>query len=294
MENSPLCDLSIIIINYNTEGFLNRCLITVASQSNVNSEVIVVDNASQDNSLDIVKNNFPWVNLKANKRNLGFARANNQALKTCKGKYVYFLNPDTEVREGAFGKIVEFMDSYPDVGLAGTRILNPDGSLQSSTEQRYPGEKYEKRGLKDLKGNIAWVLGASMVGRRDIVDRLAGFDERFYIYGEEQDLCLRVRKEGWAIGCIPDAVIVHWGGKSERDNPPIEVWKKKFEAELLFYKKHYSKKAIRAIKRANIIQAFWRIFTLKLTIPFCIDKEISLNKLDKYKLALEMFYDRGI
>ena len=232
--------------------------------------------------------------LIANKRNLGFARANNQALKICKGKYVYFLNPDTEVREGGFGKIVEFMDSCPDVGIAGTRIVNPDGSFQSSIEQRYPGEKYEKRELKALKGNIAWVLGASMVGRRNIVDRLGGFDERFYLYGEEQDLCLRVRKEGWAIGYISDAVIVHWGGKSERNNLPIEVWKKKFEAELLFYQKHYTKRAIRAIKRANVIKALWRIFTLKLAMPFCTDKEISLNKLDKYKLALETFYSKDI
>lgn len=294
MKNNSICDLSIIIVNYNTECFLNRCLTTIASQSNVNSEVIVVDNASQDNSLDIVRNNFPWVTLKANECNVGFARANNQALKVCKGKYAYFLNPDTEVREGAFGKIVEFMDSCPDVGIAGTHIVNPDGSFQSSIEQYYPGEKYEKRELKDLKGNIAWVLGASMIGRRNIIDRLGGFDERFYLYGEDQDLCLRVRKEGWTIGYIPDAVIVHWGGKSERNNLPIEVWKKKFEAELLFYKKHYSKRAVRAIKRANIIQAFWRIFTLKLIIPFCIDKEISLNKLDKYKLALEIFYAKDI
>ncbi len=294
MEKTPLCELSVIIVNHNTAEFLNRCLATVASQSDIDLEVFVVDNASQDNSLDIVRNNFPWVRLIINEDNLGFARANNQALKISKGKYIYFLNPDTEVREGTFDKVVDFMDSHPDVGIAGTHIVNPDGSFQSSIEQRYPGEKYAKRELKGLKGDIAWVLGASMIVRRNIVDSLGGFDEEFYLYGEEQDLCLRARKEGWAIGFVPDVVIVHWGGKSERNNLPVEVWRKKFEAELIFYKKHYSKRAIRAIRRANIIQALWRIFTLKFAMPFCTDKEISLNKLDKYKLALETFYAKDI
>ena len=273
---------------------LYRCLTSIASQWDIKREVIVVDNASQDNSQDIIKENFPWVKLIANKHNLGFGRANNQALKSCKAKYVYFLNPDTELRQGALRAMIEFMESDPEVGLAGTRIINPDGSPQSSVEKRYPGEKHAKQDLKRLRGGIAWVLGASMIARRGIVEARGGFDESFFLYGEEQDLCLRVRKAGSTIGYIPDSVVVHWGGQSERNALPVEVWKKKFDAELVFYRKHYSKRAIRAIRRANLIQALWRIFTLKLTIPFSSDKESSLKKLDKYKLVLRTFHTKSI
>jgi GT2 family glycosyltransferase len=197
---------------------LERCLNSIASQSNINLEVIVVDNASQDNSLDVIKNNFPWVKLIANKRNLGFAAANNQALESCAGNYVYFLNPDTEVRQGALQTMIEFMESHPEVGLSGTRIINPDGSPQSSVENRYPGERHAKQDLRGLKGSIAWVLGASMIARGGILSALGGFDEEFFLYGDDQDLCLRVRKEGSTIGYIPDSVVVHWGGQSERNS----------------------------------------------------------------------------
>ena len=294
LEAKPVCDLTIIIVNYNTADMLVRCLHSISSQSGDNHEVIVVDNASQDNSLELTKATFPWVKVIANKRNLGFARANNQALGISKSKYIYFLNPDTEVKEGSFDAIIEFMESNPEVGLAGTRILNPDGSSQSSVERRYPGQRHSKGELYGLKGDIAWVLGASMVARRFVLRNIRGFDERFFIYGEDLDLCLSVRKSGWTIACIPNAVVVHWGGASERDTLPVEVWKKKFEAEFLFYKKHYSRETIKAIRRANIIHALWRILTLNLTLPFCKEKKTSLKKLERYRLILTTYRERKI
>jgi len=145
-------DLSIIIVNYNTADFIVDCLNSIAPQQGVNFEVIIVDNDSEDKSPDIVINDFPWVNLVPNETNVGFAKANNQALKICRGRFVYYLNPDTKVRSGAFRNIVSFMDSHPEVGLAGTRIVNPDGSLQSSVECRYPGQRHAKRELEGLKG----------------------------------------------------------------------------------------------------------------------------------------------
>lgn len=294
LETKPVCDLTIIIVNYNTADMLVRCLHSISSQSGNNPEVIVVDNASQDSSLELTKATFPWVKVIANKRNLGFARANNQALGISKSKYIYFLNPDTEVKEGAFDAIIEFMESNPEVGLAGTRILNPDGSPQSSVERRYPGQRHSKGELYGLKGDIAWVLGASMVARRFVLRNIGGIDERFFIYGEDLDLCLSVRKSGWTIACIPNAVVVHWGGASERDTLPVDVWKKKFEAEFLFYKKHYSRETIKAIRRANIIHALWRILTLNLTLPFCKEKETSLKKLKRYRLILTTYKERKI
>ena len=292
MELNPLYDLSVIIVNYNTVDLLVRCLDSVASQSNVNSEVIVVDNASRDNSREEISKNYPWVKLMASRQNLGFAGANNKALNICKGKYIYYLNPDTEVRPGAFKCMIGYMDSHPEVGLAGTRLINPDGSFQSSMEKQYPGERYAKRELEGLKGDIAWVMGASMIVGRDVVEALQGFDENYFLYGEDLDLCLRVRRAGWEIGYIQDAVVLHWGGQSERNSLPVEVWEKKLEAEFIFYKKHYTKKVIQAIKRESLIQAYWRVLTLKLTLPFHKDKEKLLNKLEKYKLVI-LLIQRG-
>ncbi len=288
METDYQFALSVVIVNYNTMDFLSRCLNSLAAQTDVDSEVIVVDNCSQDGSPERLKEKFSWIKLIANDRNLGFSRANNQALEICKGKYVYYLNPDTEVSPGAFRGMIDFMDSHPDVGLAGTRIVNPGGSLQSSTESRYPGQRHAVQELKELKGDIAWVLGASMVARLELMKTLAGFDESFFLYGEDIDLCLRIRKAGWIIGYIPDAVVVHWGAQSERDSLPVEVWGKKFEAESLFYRRHYSKKAVRLIERSNLVQAYWRVLTLSLTLPFSGNKEKSLAKLEKYKLVLKL------
>jgi len=281
-------DLSVIIVNYNTADFIVRCLNSVASQSVADLEVIVVDNCSQDGSSELLKNNFSWIKFIVNNRNFGFARANNQALKMCSGKYVYYLNPDTEVRPDAFKIMIDFMNSRPDVGAAGTQIVNPDGSLQSSFENHYPGQRYAVRELKDFKNGIAWVLGASMIVRRDLIQSLGGFDERFFLYGEDVDLCLRTRQAGWSIGYIPSAVVVHWVGQSERGRLPVEVWEKKFKAESIFYHKHYSKKAIRAIERANLVQAYWRILTLSLMLPFSRNKEKMFAKMEKYKLVVNM------
>jgi len=140
-----MCDISVIIVNYNTVAFLRRCLSSLLSQGDINLKAIVVDNASDDNSQEMVRNEFPWVGLVANK----------QALRSCRSKYVYFLNPDTEVRQGALVAMTRFMDSHPKVGLAGNRIVNPDGSPQSSVETRYPGQKYAR---EELKGRIAIYL----------------------------------------------------------------------------------------------------------------------------------------
>jgi len=253
--------------------------------------VIVVDNASQDSSHDIVERTFPWATLIKNKENLGFARANNQALKHCTGKYIYFLNPDTEVRKGALKIMVEFMEAHPEIGLAGTQLLNPDGTPHSSFERRYPGQRYARKGLEGLRGDIAWVMGSSMMGRRHIINSLGGFDERYFLYGEDMDICLSVRRAGWLIGHIRDAMVVHWEGQSERENTSREVWDKKTKAETIFFRKHYSKRACLAIKWVNLCKAFYRLLTLRLVLPFMTDRKNAQAKLERYQIIVKVFHD---
>ncbi len=184
MPNS--CDLSIIIVNYNTRDYLARCLQSLAGISGIVAEIIVVDNASKDSSMKMVRERFPETTVIANTENRGFAKANNQAIAVSKGRYLYFLNPDAEVREGVPDAMISHMEKYPDVGLAGTRLANPDGSDQSSVESRYPGQKHAGKEMAGLKGDIAWVLGASMIARRMAVVNAGGFNEDFFLYGEEQ------------------------------------------------------------------------------------------------------------
>ena len=281
--------LSVIIVNYNTEDLLKRCLQSIATQTDADFEVIVVDNDSADNSVAIVKDTFPWVKLIANRENKGFAKANNQALKLCRAKYIYFLNPDTEVKKGALREMLAYMEAHKRVGLAGTRIENPDGSLQPSFDRRYPGGRHAEYILKGLKGDIAWVLGASIIARQDILNDLNGFDENFFLYGEEQDLCLRIRQAGWEIGYIEKALIVHWGAQSERSTPPVEIWQKKFNSEIIFYRKHYPGQIFSRIRRSFLMKAYWRMFTLKMSLPFCSDKKVCKSKLNKYRTVISTF-----
>jgi N-acetylglucosaminyl-diphospho-decaprenol L-rhamnosyltransferase len=285
-------DLSVIVVNYNATDYLERCLESIRRQTGVVHQTIVVDNASLDGGVEMIARRFPWVFVIANEHNAGFAAANNQALSHCRSRYILFLNPDTEVLDCAFARLVDYMEANRAVGLAGCRLVNPDGSPQSSTEERYPGQKYAAGELKGLKGGIAWVMGAAMVADAELINALKGFDERFFIYGEDADLCLRVRKAGMEVGFINDAVVVHWGGRSERGNEPLEVYSRKFAAEMLFFRTHYSEKAFCAIRRAHLIKALWRIVTIRLALPFMREKRGALTKLSRYRHVMKVLRNR--
>ena len=279
-----LANLSIIIVSYNTKDVIVDCLESILTANNITKKIFVIDNASTDGSSDFIKDNFPLVHLVANTENVGFAAANNQVLPQCKGKYIFFLNPDTEVVSDTFSEAISFMDANPSVGLAGTKIINPDGTLQWSVSYKYPGQRYTANELSDLPGKIACVLGASMIGRSELIKGIGGFDEDFFLYGEDQDLCLRIRKLGHEIGYIDSATVIHLGGQSEKDSLSSEVWKKKIHAEYILYRKHYLPKTIKRISRAHIIKAWWRILTLKLLFPFTRDKIKATDKLRKYEV----------
>jgi GT2 family glycosyltransferase len=277
-------DLSIIIVSYNTSDLIGTCLSSVTESDNVVKEVIVVDNASSDDSASYIKRNFPFVHLIVNPENRGFAAANNQVLSLCTGRYMLLLNPDTRVMPETFKKAISFMDSNLETGLAGTKLVNPDGTLHKSVSYRYPGQKYTTGELSGLRGPIACVQGSSMIIRPDIINRVGGFDEDFFLYGEDEDLCLRIRKLGYEIGYIEEAIVMHLGGQSERQTSASEVWRKKTKAEFLFYRKHYLPETIARIKRAHLLKARWRIATLKLTTPFLMNKNKAKEKMVKYRV----------
>ena len=288
MKKNPL-DISIIIVSYNTADMIGMCLDSLGAETGLSREVFVVDNASTDGSADIVRNRYPWINLTVNKENRGFAAANNQVLPLCRGSYLYYLNPDAKLTgPGVIEKCVRFMDANPGVGLAGTRLVNPDGSLQKSVSWRYPGQKFAMSEMEGLKGEIACVMGASMIARTEVIQRIGGFDEEFILYGEDQDLCLRVRRAGYEIGCIDDAVVVHYGGQSERQSVPAEVWKKKTLAEYLFYRKQYRPETVRRIARAHRFREMRKILLTRLTLPFVRDRARALERMERYRVVYDI------
>lgn len=280
-------DISVIIVSYNTVDLTVACLESVFASQRVSYEVFVVDNASKDGSAVIVRQKYPRVRVIANEANRGFGAANNQALRECLGRHVIFLNPDTTVEPESFYTMVEFMDTHPQVGLAGPMVLNPDGTRQDSVSYRYPGHRYGAADLGTLPGEIACVLGACQIASASLLKELGGFDEDFFLYGEDQDLCLRIRKRGFEIGFIENAVIMHHGGQSERATLPTEVAKKKYRGELLFYRKHYRPQTIRKICKKMGRRAAWRIFFIRLQMPLLSDKIEAQKKLAKYQVIHE-------
>lgn len=236
-----MIDLSIIIVNWNTKALLIQCLTSVSQIIEaLETEVIVVDNASRDGSGSAVKETFPFVDLIENDRNLGFAKAANQGLRRASGRYVLLLNPDTEVKRGAIEKLISFMDGNPKAGIAGAQLLNSDGSRQNSIAN-FPSlatELLNKRLLrwvspKQFPGKeirysepieVDSVIGACMMVRREAMEQVGFLDENYVLFLEETDWCYWMKRAGWKIYHVPQAGVLHFQGKSaEQDKRRAKV-----------------------------------------------------------------------
>ena len=262
-------DLSIIIVSWNTRDLLSRCLQSVAdgevnipfrggarpTSGSPTAEVFVVDNASSDGTAGMVREDYPWVQLIENRRNLGFARANNQAIKRSAGRYVLLLNPDTELDHAALFRLVDFMEERPEVGASGARIVNPDGTLQSSC---YPFptlsrelwrlfhlDRFNPYGSYDMSEwsldqprPVDAALGACLVVRRETLEEAGLLDEKYFLYSEEIDLCYRLRELGWVTFWNPHAVVKHFGGQSTKQVAPL-MFRQLYESKVLFALKHF-------------------------------------------------------
>lgn len=238
-EKAP--DLSVIIVNWNVRDLLRACLRSVARCPSP-LEIIVVDNASTDGSVEMVAREFPEVRLIANPDNRGFTRGNNQGVALARGRYVLFLNPDTEVVGDALATMIAYMDAHPEVGVLGPELRYGDGSLQSSRRRfptlmtalfestplawRWPDNPWARRyrmeegaeaggrGRGDGGQEVDWLVGAALLARRAVLAQIGGFDEGYFMYSEEVDWCRRAKDAGWRIVYLPDARIIHYEGKS--------------------------------------------------------------------------------
>lgn len=259
-------DLSIVIVNWNTQRLLWDCLASIFEKQWASSlEVIVVDNASSDGSLEMVKHNFAQVQVIANAENVGFARANNQGFKIASGRYVLLLNSDTVVLTGSLDALVKFMDEHPDAGMVGSKVLNPDRSLQRSCWRGYPSLKmavidafYLWRLLPDHPWvrsmeipereldrtlQVDHVLGASMMVRREIIEQIGGMAENIFLFLEETEWCFRFQKHGWKVYFFPGAEIIHFGQQSVHKNPERTL-PEKYRNFMWFYRNFMNPSAI--------------------------------------------------
>ncbi len=227
--------LSIIIVNWNVKRLLRDCLMSLQAQLDDTSEIIVVDSASHDDSPQMVRTEFPSVQLIESSTNLGYAKGNNLGVRHARGEYLLLLNPDTVVKPHTLTTLTHHLDSQPTVGVVGPQLLWADGSIQSSRRrlptvgtlfwestllhQWWPHNPHARRyHLADIPPDSAqtvdWLVGAALLIRRTTWTQVGGFDEDFFMYFEETDWCKRCQDAGWAIHYLPTAQIVHYEGKS--------------------------------------------------------------------------------
>lgn len=271
--------LSVIIVNYNVKFFLEQSLLSVRKAvKNISAEIFVVDNHSVDSSVEMVRKKFPEVTVTENEANVGFAKANNQAIRQAKGEFILLLNPDTVVEEDTFEKCIRFMDEHPEAGGLGVKMLDGKGNFLPESKRGFPSPAvafYKTFGLSKLfphsqtfaryhlghlspdKTNEVEVLaGAFMFIRKKVLDEIGLLDENFFMYGEDIDLSYRIVTAGYKNYYFADTRIIHYKGESTK-KASLNYVRMFYNAMIIFARKHFSGQ-----------RAGWFILLLKLAIYF--------------------------
>jgi GT2 family glycosyltransferase len=283
--------LSVIIVSWNTKALLLQCLESLrGALGALDAEVFVVDNDSADGSAEAVKGTFPDVRLIENRINLGFAGASNQALRQSQGTYLLLLNPDARVKEGAVQKLLSFLKAHPEAGVAGAQLLNPDGSKQNSIANfpslatellnksllrwvfpgKFPGKERRYRDPVEVDS----VIGACMMVRREVAERVGWLDEDYFLFLEETDWCFRIKKAGWKIYHCPEAEVTHLQGKSaevEKQRARVEYYRSRYH----FFEKNrssFSKVALLTGTLLRLSVELAMMFLLCLLTFFAVEK----------------------
>ncbi len=284
--------LTIQIVNWNAREPLRQALRSIfTAPPPFPYEVIVLDNDSRDGSVQMVEKEFPQVRLLVSEQNLGFSKGHNLCARHARGKYLFILNPDTVVQAGALEKLVAFAEAHPEVGILGPRILNPDGSLQYSCRRfpnpvaalfrntplgkLFPNNPYTRDYLMtdwdhSSVREVDWVSGAALFIRKQVYEQLGGFDEQFFMYCEDMDLCYRAWQAGCKVVYYPEAVIYHAIGRST-DLVANKMIRTFHQSMYRYYKKHYAKQT-----------PFW----MRPLVPVGLILRASLFILKNYKDAM--------
>ncbi len=296
-------ELSVIIINWNTRELVLECMDSVyRTTEGLDFEVILVDNGSTDGSVDAVRRRFPQAVVVANPENLGFAGACNRGVERARGRYLAILNSDTVLTPSSLKTLVEFMDANPRVAICAPQLLNMDGTLQNSianlptlaTEllnksllrrlfpERYPGKELRIETPVEVES----VIGACMVIRKKALDEVGGFDEDYFFFLEETDLCVRMHRNGWKVVFHPGVRVYHLQGASAKrvnTRARVEYWRSRY----IFFKKHRTPLEMALLKTGLLLKAFvdW-LFYLLLNVVTLFSSERFRDRLTLYSTIL--------
>ncbi|MDP6922534.1 MAG: glycosyltransferase family 2 protein [Lutibacter sp.] len=247
--------VTVVIVSYNVRSFLEQCLLSIqAASSHLDVEVVVVDNNSSDASVEMLQEKYPWVKCIQNPQNTGFSKANNQGVSLARGRYILVLNPDTVLAEDTFDLLIEFANSKPDLGIVGAKLIDGTGHFLPESKRNIPslwtsfwklffigsqsGKGYYASQLhKDATGRVPVLVGAFMFMERSVYLEVGGFDEDYFMYGEDIDLSYRVLKKGYQNYYYSAVRVLHYKGESTLKN---RQYLKHFTNSMaLFYKKHF-------------------------------------------------------
>jgi GT2 family glycosyltransferase len=287
-------DLSIVIVNWNSTAFLRECLRSIyATATNLQFEVIVIDNASFDGSEMMVRREFPAVEFIQSRNNLGFAGGNNVAFAHSTGRNVLFLNPDTELTGDALRVMCSALDATPDAGVVGCRLLNSDLSLQTSCIQAFPSilnqaldseflqavfpksSLWGMRPLYERKSQpsiVDIVSGACLMIRRIVFEQVGQFSTDFFMYAEDMDLCYKVARAGWRNYFVGNATVIHHGGRSSSIRPDHFASIMMRESKLTFMRARHGHAYAVRYRCAAAIVSVARLVVLTAALPFAILK----------------------
>lgn len=299
--------LSIIIVNYNVKYFLEQCLLSVKEAiKDIDAEVIVVDNNSVDGSSAMMKDKFPDIQLIENKQNIGFSKANNQAIKKCNGEYILLLNPDTVVEEDSFKKCIEFMDRHPNAGALTVKMIDGKGNFLPESKRAMPtpavsfykifgfsrlfprSKKFARYHLGHLSEHeihqIEILPGAFMFMRKSALEKSGLLDENFFMYGEDIDLSYRILQAGYTNYYYPETTIIHYKGESTKKGS-INYVMLFYKAMIIFAQKHFSKRHAKIYSTLIHSAIYFRAF---LAIISRFLKKMALPSLDF--IMIYLFY----
>jgi GT2 family glycosyltransferase len=288
-----MVDVSIIIVNWNTRELLQGCLRSIYKQTrDINYEIIVVDNASTEGSVEMVKKKFPQVILVENSQNLGFARANNIGIRSSKGRYICLINSDVIVLDDCIKNLMSFMDEHPATGMIGPRILNPDRTFQPSCRHLptiwnnlcqslglnhlFPKSPFFSYWIMDYWNHdsvrsVDALSGCFWMVRRKSLNEVGLLDEDFFIYGEDLDWCRRSHQVGWDIVFYPMAEAIHIGAASS-NNTPIRFYLEMQKADLQYWRKHHGKIGKAGYTAVILLRNALRVFARALQYAFCLSR----------------------
>lgn len=288
VPTSEVPQVSVVIVNYNTRDFLRAAVQSVV-EATVRSEVIVVDNGSQDGSVEMIEREFPDVCLVRNKTNERFAKPNNDAISIARGRYVFLLNSDARILMGSLETLLEYMEQHPDVGMCAPQLLNPDGSLQRSCrgfitpwthccdmlalDRLFPRSTIFARSEMTYFDHqtvreVEHAMAAAILIRREVLEQVGGFDERLTIYLNDVDLSLRVKRAGWRILFLPTAKVIHHLGKTVGQmNTQFALFDEQYQNSFYYFHKHFGRWSVIVYKLLLVVgfiprTIYWSIIAL--------------------------------